>query len=337
MKRSRRTTGPTALGLVLVCAVLSLTCTSQSQTTEQRRARAFQVQGNSIIGPDGRPFTVKGTTTGYGAFEKPCPEGDVNSTHIAQDMDAIKALGMNTVRLFVSGTENRSIDNYIDKVDQFVQSATQRGLVIELTNSYTDDLSLVDTLNQQLATQYKNTPNVWIEPYNEPHGGDQSWADWQKEETRWVETIRKAGFANPIVVNTPQWSNDISQIPQYHLSDDNVIYAWHRYANGEAFNRSKENAAWADASLSSRFAIVGDELGAYNGDPGTVNLQWNRDILDYAVGWVRNTGGNGVIAFTWRWCDDNSMSDGEGSEQLTEWGSIFKDHFLTPLGSFSRR
>lgn len=260
----------------------------------------------------------------------------MNSTHIAQDMDAIKALGMNTVRLFVSGKESQSMSNYLANVDQFVQAATQRGLVIELTDSYTEDLNLVDTFNRQLATKYRHNPYVWIEPYNEPHGGDQSWTDWRKEETRWVQTIRSAGFANPIVINTPGWSNDISQIPQYHLPDNNIVYGWHRYADGQTFNQSKEDQAWASTKLSSRFAIIGDELGAYNGDPSTVNLQWNRDILDYAVEWVKNRGGDGVIAFTWRWCDDNTMSDGGGSEQLTEWGTIFKDRFLTPLGSFSR-
>jgi Cellulase (glycosyl hydrolase family 5) len=336
MKRSQRAIVPTALALVLVGAVLSLTCTNQPQTTDQRGARAFHVQGNRIIGPDGRPFTVKGATTGYGAFDKPCPEGNVNSTHTTQDMDAMKALGMNTVRLFVEGKQSRTMSNYLAKIDQFVQAAAQRRLVIELTDSYTDDFNWVDTLNRQLATKYRNNPNVWIEPYNEPHGGDQSWADWRKEETRWVQTIRNAGFANPVVINTPDWSNDISQIPQYHLADDNIIYAWHRYAGGHTFDQSKEDQAWASATLSSKFAIIGDEVGAYNGDPATVNLQWNRDVLDYAVDWVKNKGGNGVIAFTWRWCDDNTMSDGGGREQLTEWGTIFKDHFLTPLASFSR-
>ena len=335
MKRSLRAMVLKALALI-VGAGVSISCTSQPLSTDQRGVRAFHVQGNRVIGPDGHAFTVRGAATGYGAFEKPCPEGDVNSTHIAQDMDAIKALGMNTVRLFVSGKENRSMSNYLGKVDDFVQAANKRNLVIELTDSYTDDFNLVDTLNRQLATKYKNTADVWIEPYNEPHAGDQSWADWQKEETRWVQTIRNTGFANPIVLNTPHWSNDISQIPQYHLSDGNIIYAWHRYADGQAFDQPKEDAAWANAKLSSRFAIIGDEIGAYNGDPATVNLQWNRDILDYAVGWVKNTGGNGVIAFTWRWCDDNTMSDPGGREQLTGWGTIFKDHYLTPLGSFSR-
>ena len=331
-----------ALLLVGVVVTLGFGIFRQSSSPDHPRSsgqpgpRAFHVQGNQIIGLDGKPFIVKGAATGYGAFEQPCPEGTVNATHIAQDMDAIKALGMNTVRLFVSGKDNRSMSDYLVKVDQFVQAATQRGLVIELTDAYTDDFNLVDTLNQQLATKYSNTPTVWIEPYNEPHADHQSWPDWQKEESRWVQTIRNAGFANPIVLNTPNWSSDLSQIPQYHLQDDNVIYAWHRYANGQSFDRANEDRSWASTALSSQFAIIGDELGAFNSDPASVNLQWNRDILDYAVDWVKKKGGNGVIAFVWRWCDQNTMSDGDGNEQLTEWGSIFKDHFLTPLSSFSR-
>src|ERR1700736_5455433 len=134
MKRSQRAIIATALALVLVGVVVSLAvvilrqahgtgqpkATSQPKATEQPGPRSFHVEGNKIIGPDGRPFIVKGVTTGYGAFERRCPEAAVNSTHIAQDMDAIKALGMNTVRLFVSGKENQSMSNYLARVDQFV-------------------------------------------------------------------------------------------------------------------------------------------------------------------------------------------------------------------------
>ena len=186
---------------------------------------------------------------------------------------------------------------------------------------------------------------------NEPNGsppGDTSklgdWAYWQAEQNECLAAIRKSGNSAPIMVNMPLWSWGLAKIAQYPLHDPvgKIIFGIHRYADdNQSFNEAERTAcdqAWA--SLADTYPIVVEEVGGQN-PPHESHLKWNQGFLDYCADWVNHRHGSGVVAFNLYWCDDNSMTGdwrkSKNDGELTEWGRIFRDHYLKPVASAAQR
>jgi hypothetical protein len=309
-------------------------------------ATGYHVSGNRILDSAQRRFVVKGADALYGRFAggDAAGYGLRNFTSRARDLDNLQAMKVNLVRLSVSWDAAHlspadpnyiSFTEYMTELDTAVTTVTARGMVAVLSNGMT--MSSTDKRNfaGYLAGRYQANPLVWIKPDNEPNceGGDgdpalcADWANWQKEETSYIQAIRQAGNTQPILINCIGWSWDCSQIASYPLGDANLVYGAHRYGNGapvfDAAQQASSDLLWAN--LSSSYPMIVDEVGIKNGPVGPV--AWAAGFLDYSTNWVLHRQGGGVIGFTDGWSDGNSMTNADDGS-WTDWGLAFITHFL---------
>jgi hypothetical protein len=316
---------------------------------------AFYVQGNKIYNPDGTPFLIKGVAAVYGRFAGGDAQGVglSNYRHAQRDLDQLKQMRVNLVRIIVSADyaalqpDNPNyIAEYMQELDNVVQWTTMRGMVAEVANAQTRNFATALQFVKQLAGRYKDNPYVWLEPMNEPNCGPETgnearchdWSYWQQQQVRYIQAIRKAGMTSPIIVNTIGWSWDLSQIASYPLHDNNIIYGAHRYPNPAThfiFNATDQascDTMWAN--LAEQFPVIVDEVGAENNKQ--TYLAWNQKFIDYVTTWVNTRGGDGAVAFVYYWSDGNSMTgDRQHSTNdgvRNQWGNIFYDHYLTKVG-----
>jgi hypothetical protein len=358
---------PTLLVLLLLgtqsaCQLPSLNSSMPSSRFQIRANHIYDLSGRAIIlrgvvVPYGYFFGSHGSPDP--AFDR-YGWGQLNLDTAARDFAIVKALGANLVRVMVTfeGGANRTDRARLEAV---VTEARRAGLIVEVAGG--DDFHENAQIPVEdapgwiswLARRWKDDPYVWIQPVNEPNcsGGGHctDWAYWQTEHQAYVDLIRAAGNTAPIVVNTISWSWDLSQIENYPLHDplDAIIYGAHRYANCIQGWASSDgllaDGQWAN--LAAKFPLIVDETGAYNGDTpecgSSYHIAWNRGFLDYVGDWIEKRGGNGATGFAWYWSDENSLSGdwrsyesglperpfGVSDGVLTEWGQVFRDHFLS--------
>lgn len=338
------------LSLLLIVIAVPLTVSlirTQQQLTQHAGSTytatgKFYTNGNKIIDPSGNQFIVKGIVDVWGTFLG-SSVGSTNYQNAQRDMDSIKSLGANQIRVFVSAnTWNTSSDQaaYMQELDNVITWATQRSLVIELADTDTNDATLANQFIGMLASRYKTNSYVWLQPMNEPNCSPygntaqcDNWSYWQTEESNYVKTIRANGFTNPIVINSIHWSWDLSQIGAYPLNDNNLIYAAHRYGNNnQAFDSTQAqdcDSKWAN--LATTYPIIVDEVGAQN-DGFIMYLTWNQGFDTYLVNWVTTRQGSGAVAEAWYMLTDNALSgdwrNNISNDVLTSWGNIYYIGYL---------
>jgi hypothetical protein len=296
----------------------------------------FRVDGNRIVAPDGERFVVKGVVSPYGSFGggDAAGLGRFNERRAEDDFRRIAGLGANTVKVYVHPPQASS-ESERDRLDEVVQAARSQDLLVILTGFYG---TRKDTLPwvRAMAETYADDPWVWLLPMNEPGcsvprpspAGCRDWDGWQRDHRAYLRAIRAAGMDNPVMVNTPGYSWDVSGVRRYPLGDGQVVLGAHRYANTNIElgpkQRKEIDAAWA--SFGQHRPVVLDELGNWNGPAFPNSLAWTRDMVRFARHWVEGRDGSGLVAFAWRWSDGNSMTRRGGG--LTAWGRAFVRGYL---------
>ncbi len=335
---------------LLLAVILSFSFFIGQESLGVGQISGFKVMGNKIYDPTGHIFIVKGVTAVSGRFNGSAyGVGMINYKNAQRDLDSIKRLGVNFIRLFVSAyfadlpsTDSYYLPDYMQELDNVVNWTTQRGMVIELANSLTDDFSTSLQFVGYIAARYKDNPYVWIEPMNEPNceSGDHSrcsdWKFWQFQHLEYVRSIREAGNTAPIVVNTIYHASDLRQIGTYVLNDSNIVYGIHSYANKNVTFTLQEqrfsDQHWAD--LATMFPVIVDEVGIYDGN-GTYHPKWNQGFLDYIANWVNTRQGAGAVAYNWYTDEDNSMTGDwrykNSNGVLTVWGNMYSERYLQKI------
>lgn len=196
----------------------------------------------------------------------------INHANILSQLTQAQSLGINFIRIGVDpavmfaigGWGGAAPNTYIDPgnsqvypsdpvmLDDIVQTATNLGIVVELTQA--DDpagydpqttypgcggATIITCFQTWLATRYKANVYVWLNPGNEintspwltssstsitnPHictvltsglcdTANGALTQWVTLETNYIDAIRATGFTGPIVLNTPAFSAYISTI-----------------------------------------------------------------------------------------------------------------------------
>jgi hypothetical protein len=343
VKRSRWL--PALLAAALAGVAIALVVLIPGGSHERRAAGlpakptqpGFHVDHGRIVAPDGRTFIVKGITAAYGTFAGGDQQGlgAVNYNDAGSDFRLIRALGANTVRVFV--TPATADPAQFARLQQVVRLARQQGLVVELANAFADMQSSLPWL-RGLARTFKDDPYVWLEPMNEPHCSPKpdpaacgDWQLWQQEERAYVGAIRSQGMTAPIVVNTPQWSSSIENVPSYPLGDPNLVFGVHAYGNNRQGVTGADVPDYQRAmnSGTGQLAVIVDEVGSWNGPTFANSFNWLQEFVDLVRGWVLQGTGSGAIGFVWRWSDPNTMVAPGGG--LTPWGTLFARRYLQPV------
>lgn len=175
----------------------------------------------------------------------------------------------------------------------------------------------------QMATRYKDVPNVIYEIFNEPV--HDSWADVKAYSEEVIAAIRAIDTRNVILVGSPHWDQDI------HIAADdpitgytNLMYALHFYA--ATHNQGLRDKA--DYALSKGLPLFVSECAAMeaSGDGPIDPEEWNA--------WVQWMDKNHLSWAAWSVADKNETcsmffpkSASEGAwpdEDIKEWGLLVK-------------
>ena len=302
-----------------------------------------------------------------------------NAAWVEEQIAAAAAIGVNLLRIAVEPamqyqTQTYIIDSVIyptdmDALDTIIGIAQKYDVVVQLQNGNDrTSSSLNNTFLTFLATRYKDRPNVWINPKNEPNslnnvppGAGDDPAFWYGEMPQYLVAIRATGFLNPIVLNVPHYSQWIDQVETYldsdpvFTGDPNLIIGPHLYPAGTSSDWSTLKTyhfrAWS--KFTKKYCLVIDESGMTpdpatdvvdTGIPGQTpssdgNILRRHNTLIDMLQWLRklekSIAINGAILFCWYWpnvdatvLSANTMRLEDGT--FTNWGNIAKTYYLSP-------
>jgi Cellulase (glycosyl hydrolase family 5) len=296
-----------ACGLVClaVCAALALaSCSSPSGAhtgkAPSRRSAAgalltgpYTVQGNEILGSNGKPFVP------YGITVAGLSRSDWQA-NIFADEAQIEATARfwhgNTVRLQVAPPNllrghpyNRS---YLAAVEEEVATAQENGLVVILSAQYenTTHQKMPNASTAQfwrlIASRYKGDLGVWFDLFNEPQlDPDQGspsnkqateqlyWDIWQHGGFGYVgmqsliNVIRGRGAQNVILAEGLAVAKTLAELPGHMLTGGNVAYAVHPYFSAAYWATPQAwEANWG--YLTAEVPVVADEWGEFQQSGG---------------------------------------------------------------------
>ncbi len=131
----------------------------------------------------------------------------------------------------------------------------------------------------EMASLYKDTPNVIFEIYNEPLA-DASWKQVRAYAVEVIAAIRGAGANNLVLVGSPHWSQDVNLAAAKPITEyGNVAYTLHFYAgsHGSALRQT------ANAAMKNGIAIFVSEWGTCD---ASGNGNFSPDSSDAWLAWM---------------------------------------------------
>lgn len=317
---------------------------------------AIKIQGNQFVDESGQKVMLRGVS--HSGSEYTCVqqssgimEGDVSAAAVA----AIKSWGNNIVRiplnedcwLGINGVPSGSGgDNYKKAIQSYVSFINQAGLVAILDLHWTADGSTKATKQDpmpdlshspqfwsEVATAYKNQPNVIFELFNEPFPGsgnpqNDDWGCWRDGNCpgdtgvhfqaagmdKLVSAVRATGATNVIILGALAWSNYmqgwLDHVPNDPLNQTGAV--WHSYD----FNACNNQGCWESQvkPVAEKYPMIVTESGF---DTGYTAKLWP---------WCES---NGISYMAWVW---NTWSEKNGEGLITSydgtpsqpWGTAWK-------------
>ncbi len=166
---------------------------------------------------------------------------------------------------------------------------------------------------QQIATQFKNQPDVWLEVWNEPYGGTNP-PTWLSDMKDMVDNIRATGNTNIVVVPGSYFDSSedviLSQGQQLLQGRSNILFDIHGYV--WEYNSTASTVARVQALRNDGFAFIFAEAGPQTASGITDPTNFLNAMLSQKVS-----------TLLWIYKDDstdhNSLLNTNGTE--TAWGT----------------
>jgi hypothetical protein len=259
----------------------------------------LSVRGTQIVDGVGRPVTLLGATD-Y-SLEFTCSG---NGHFRLSDFEAMRAWGMNTVRITLSSAFWRNLDgtcaDYPSTVAAAVANAESAGLYVVLALQWDAPFSLPQDARsggaqcplpdanydvrfwQDLALIYQDDPRVIFDLFSEPYGVD--WTEWDmgglmtSDCSRYsvprtyqsigmpelAAKVREIAPTNLIILSGAGWGYDLSGVEAY------VPASLHNVIYGthpfDHTGGSQQPYDWPRAfgTTATRLPVIATEFGAYN-------------------------------------------------------------------------
>lgn len=322
----------------------------------------YRVEGNRVLDQSGARHLFRG-------LDRPSLEWSRAGENLtATDFVNMASWGSNVVRIALNQVYwLQNGEGYQRTVAATVGWAHDAGMDVILDLHWSDaggtdpageqhDLADANSLVfwDEVASVYKDDPNVLFELYNEPRlgGGNPSTSDWQSWRDggpspegfegvgmqQLYEAVRGTGAENLVIVGGLHWAYDLSRASEFSIDGYNVMYASHPYDNSNL----KQPDQWDRffGYLAADYPVILTEFGTF--DCGT---EWIAELLDYsddlglhwtAWAWYATgdvcafpsliTGWNGFPSETGALvqaslCSDKSALPGVGGEDASAGGS----------------
>ncbi len=218
------------------------TAKTASATTPVAQNGRLKVSGANIVNKNGAKFQIRGMSTHGLMWE------DFSKITSTASLKTLRDdWGVNTIRLAMYTEEwggYTTSATYATqakaKVTTGVENAKSLGMYAVIDWHILNDGDPLKHKTEavafftEMAQKYKNYDNVIYEICNEPNSKLQTvtWANNIKPYAEAVvSAIRKYDKNAIIIVGTPNWSQEIDKVVNSRLSDNNVVYSLHFYAN----------------------------------------------------------------------------------------------------------
>ncbi len=367
--------------LALVVGIMVAPCRAASASTWP-----LKVSGSTLESASGSRFIVKGVTQYWYAYnDAGSPDAAMKATSAAYYADRttwdsfMAGQGLDLVRIGLGAWEydDRTYlphASYLSELRNLVSTAADNGLTVELGNwdSMGDGAGIISDFTAwhsfwlALKPVIEDSPNVIVEPFNEPNGISESrWLSlWQRELSFWRGPM---GYSGVIVVDT---DNHSAAFPGATIHDlvryadtmgGNILFSIHSYAtewpsaaHGFAsgmYSASETNEQAFNHRYTSHegtYPMLIDETGNANGSSGDYNAAvsaagpspdywaWLTQFHSAMAYDTRNEGLNGETGFAFSWTSGDCMisycygSGGEAGAPTwnANWGRIFEDYYV---------
>ena len=282
---------------ILLCVVFACSCTKANKTesaedqlsenkTSVELNGKLAVKGVNLVNEQGETTVLKGVSYGWHNWW-PRFYNDSTVTLFANEWNC------NIVRASMGVGPT---DSYLDNpefakqcVTKVVDSAIKNGIYVIIDwHSHQVHTDEAVAFFKEMATKYKNYPNVIYEIFNEPEGDRYTWAEVKEYSETLIKAIREIDKENIILIGSPHWDQDI------HIAADdpivgynNIMYTLHFYAatHGKGL---RDNADYAISKGLPLF--VSECAGMEATGNGPINYTEWKNWLDWmgkhSISWV---------------------------------------------------
>ncbi|MFI0476359.1 carboxylesterase family protein [Paracoccus jiaweipingae] len=272
---------------------------------EFRADYRYRTRFGKVTRPDGSEI-ASGPATGISEPTYIAKQAWVSGTWAEDQIDRARQLGVNIIQVgmepairytipYRDPIDGRDYPSELQMLDQIIDAATARDMVVELRQS---NDQLPGAVNVEflgwLGARYKARRNIWINPSNEhgcfglrqpdgslvpnPHCADP--VVWSAQIAEYITAIRASGFTAPIVICTTSYSGTITNVLPWleagpaFANDPNIVIGAHHYkANADVdFETSRKaltESRWAPG-IDGRYCTIVEESGVNN--LGIMNL-----------------------------------------------------------------
>lgn len=278
--------------------------------TPVERYGKLRVQGNRIVGQDGKPVVLRGMSLFWSQW--------MGEFYNAEAIEWLRNdWGCDVVRVAMGVEQGGYLENpqqEVDKVKTVVDAAIALGMYVIIDwhdhNAHRHQ-DAAKTFFAAAAQHYGTHPNVIYEIYNEPLK-EYLWAENIKPyHTAIIQTIRQHDPNNLIVCGTPFWCQKPDEAARDPLPFTNIAYSLHFYA-GTHKQAQRDAAA---AALKSGVALFATEFGASQADGnGKIDVEetkkWWQFLEENQISWCN-----------WSLADkvESSAALREGTDYYGDW------------------
>lgn len=235
----------------------------------------LSVKGTQLVDTKGNPVVLRGVSFGWHIwwprfYNKPAV------TYLADDWKC------NVVRASMGVGKGQSFNNsYLqnpqfgtDCVTKVVDAAIEKGIYV-IIDFHTHDIYLDEAIAffSEMATKYKDHPNIIYEIFNEPLD-THTWGEVKEYSETIIRTIRAIDPHNVILVGSPSWDQDLHLVAADPIvGQRNIMYTMHFYAA----SHGKYLRDRSDAAIAAGIPIFVSECAGmeYTGD-GPIDYEaWN--------------------------------------------------------------
>ena len=315
---------------------------------------------NQLIGPDGKRFVMKGAQVGLNLFypqlgspwaARLLADRAVYERAFAErqaQLAAMKANGINTVRIFVGGAVARDPNNgyatadqgyggfagYVQRLVTYADDARNQGFhVIFCYNgddgwSETAHWTLYQRLFGALVPALADNANVLYELVHGPEVEDH---DWSRHSIRSIDLFRSLGYRGPLIVGLDHYCNWWYEtlVSEVATHDDQLVFSLH-FAKWVGWPHTAELLRHgADHAV-----ILGQVTPNVGGDLGEAEaIAAVRALRPLVVQGLAV----GAVAAEWNARDaqppspGTGMTDDEAAVTPNSWGSGYRDGFSGQL------
>ena len=315
--------------LILAACTLSLLSCAQNTTEEFPTEKPIPVEslygqlsvdGHQLVNEKGKPVVLRGVSFGWHMWWSRFWNKSTVS-HLVDDWKCNVVRAAMGVSLSYNNSYLQNPNFGIDCVTKVVDAAIEKGIYV-IVDFHTHDICLDEAtiFFTQIATKYKDYPNIIYEIFNEPLD-THTWKEVKEYSETIINVIRKIDPDNLILVGSPYWDQALHLVANDPIQNQsNIMYTMHFYAA----SHKKSLRDRCDAAIAKGIPIFVSECAGMEatGD-GTIDYEeWNnwKNWMEAAnISWLAWS-----IADKNETCsmikDTTSPITAWGEKDLKEWG-----------------